>query len=78
MSEDPFGPQPPKDDHQILRDLWFSMDAVLNKHLPEIRDQVKTTNGRVSSLEKYKYALGGGLTVVTVVVVPLFLKVVMG
>lgn len=76
MSENPFGPQPPKDDHQILRDLWFSMDRILTDTLPAIQKQVETTNGRVSSLEKFRYAAVGGLAVVTAVIVPLFVRAV--
>lgn len=78
MSDNPFAPEPPRSDHDILRDIWYSMDEILKRHLPEIRDQVKTTNGRVSSLEKFRYAIVGGLAVVTAVVVPLFVKVVSG
>lgn len=75
---DPFGPQPPKDDHQILRDLWLSMDQILTVRLPRIEMQCEKTNGRVTALEKFRYAAGGGLAVITVVVVPLFVKAVAG
>ena len=44
--------------------------------LREVLDQVRSTNGRVSSLERFRYAAAGGIGVITAVVVPLFLKVV--
>lgn len=44
--------------------------------LREVLDQVRTTNGRVSSLERFRYAAAGGIGVITAVVVPLFIKVV--
>lgn len=76
MQQDPFGPEPPQSDRQILRDLWLSMDRVLNDRLPRLQAQVEKTNGRVSSLEKFRYAAAGGLAVITVVIVPLFIKLV--
>ena len=68
MTENPFPNEPPRSDHEILRDLWFAMG--------EVKEQVTKTNGRVSSLEKFRYAAVGGLAVITTVVVPLFLKTV--
>lgn len=35
--------------------------------------QTTKTNGRVSRLEKFMWAAGGGLAVVAIIVVPLFL-----
>lgn len=69
MSNDPFpGERPPLSDHEILRDLWYAMG--------EVKAQVIRTNGRVSSLEKFRYAAVGGLAVVMAVVVPLFIRAV--
>jgi len=42
----------------------------------QVLAEVQNTNGRVRSLEKFRYAAAGGLGVMTVVVVPLVLKVV--
>lgn len=41
--------------------------------LAEIKAQTIKTNGRVSSLENWRYAVVGGLTVITVLIVPLFI-----
>lgn len=46
--------------------------AVYNK-LATIEEQVKCTNGRVTSLEQWKWAMGGGLIVVSLVLVPMFI-----
>lgn len=46
--------------------------------LREVLAQVKNTNGRVSSLERFRYAAAGGLAVTTAVIVPLFVKVASG
>ena len=44
--------------------------------LREVLAQVRSTNGRVSSLERFRYTAAGGLGVVTAVVVPLFVRMV--
>lgn len=41
-----------------------------------IEGQTQHTNGRVTKLERFMWAVGGGLAVVSAVVVPLFLKMV--
>jgi len=48
----------------------------IGKDVGEILEQVRTTNGRVSALENWRWALAGGLTVITIVVVPLFLDLI--
>lgn len=44
----------------------------------DIREQTRKTNGRVNAHDKQLAAIGGGLCVIGAVVVPLFIKVVMG
>ncbi|GIW17427.1 MAG: hypothetical protein KatS3mg064_0584 [Tepidiforma sp.] len=44
--------------------------------LREVREQTMRTNGRVSRLERFIWALGGGLIVCGAIVVPLFLEAV--
>ena len=68
LPPDPFRSDIPPTDHEILRSLWGM--------IIDIKAQVERTNGRVSSLEKYRWAAMGGITVVTAVVVPIFLKLV--
>lgn len=41
-----------------------------------IEKQVQRTNGRVTSLEKFRWGLLGGFTVITAVIVPIFIHLV--
>lgn len=68
LTDDPFADDEPPSDRSILKDLWHTMRRV--------ERQVEKTNGRVASLEKFRYATIGGLSVVTAVVVPLFIGAV--
>lgn len=43
----------------------------LMRTLSEIKTQVTKTNGRVSNLENWKWALIGGWAVLTVIVIPI-------
>jgi hypothetical protein len=42
--------------------------------LQEILAQTKTTNGRVNALENWKWFITGGLTILSVLVIPMLLK----
>lgn len=64
----PFEHDAPPSNREILRDLWHGMG--------EVRAQVTKTNGRVTKLERFMWLCIGGLTVITAIVVPLFLDVV--
>lgn len=44
--------------------------------LNEIHEQVKKTNGRVSSLENWRWFISGGIAVMGVMIVPIFLAIV--
>lgn len=39
--------------------------------LGRVEEQTKRTNGRVTSLERWKYSLGGAMAVLTALVVPI-------
>ena len=47
----------------------------ISTDVKEIKAQTIKTNGRVGSLENWQYMIIGGLGVVTVVLVPLFISV---
>ncbi len=46
------------------------------KSMWEIEQQARLTNGRITSLEKFKWMSAGGLLVISAFVVPLFLNAV--
>jgi hypothetical protein len=47
-----------------------------NEQMGEIKAQVKTTNGRVSSLEKWKIFVIGFCTCITVLMIPLLIALI--
>ena len=46
------------------------------KYLVDIHKQVKTTNGRVTALESWQNYIKGGMTVLTMLAVPVVLYVI--
>lgn len=52
--------------------------SYISRELRGIHDQTRKTNGRVTRLEQFRYTAIGGLAVVTAIVVPIFLKLVVG
>jgi len=48
----------------------------IRRDLVEIKLQVKTTNGRVSALENWKWLITGGMSVLTILVVPIVLYLI--
>lgn len=51
-----------------IREMFRDMTEGLGR----VEDQTKKTNGRVTSLEKWMYTCVGGLTVISIVLIPLF------
>jgi hypothetical protein len=68
VDDNPFS-EVPQSDHEILRQLWYRTKS--------IEQQTMMTNGRVSRLERFQWAVAGGLVVVGSIVVPLFVRIVM-
>lgn len=58
----------PMTDTELLRSLWEKMKIV--------EQQVKYTNGRLRTVERFCWALAGGLTVLAAVVVPQYIQLV--
>lgn len=51
-------------------------NETLHEILVRLEKKVDHTNGRLSSVEKRIWAIGGGLIVISIIVVPLFLKMI--
>lgn len=51
------------------------LDRIHDK-IDMIHEQVKCTNGRVRALESWRWGLAGGLAVLTVLVIPVLIKLV--
>lgn len=58
----------PKTQREVNIDVLTRLDRIERK--------VDATNGRVRDLERWKWGLGGGIAVLTVIVVPIFLRLV--
>ena len=59
------------------REINLIIDPIKRK-LDLIHKQVITTNGRVTGLERWKSYMQGGMTVLSIIVVPLVVYVVRG
>jgi len=59
-----------KDDERNFRGLDHSIIA--------LTDQVRLTNGKVKGLENWRYFLIGGLTVISLIVIPLVIYILKG
>ncbi len=60
---------------EIIPEMWRAQIAQ-GEQLNRIEAQALKTNGRVSSLERWRYVAAGGLAVVSAIVVPIFLGMV--
>lgn len=47
-----------------------------NHHLREIKEQVKLTNGRVGSLENWRWFITGGLAIIAIIIIPLLFIII--
>jgi len=48
----------------------------VREKLDSIHSQVEKTNGRVQSLERWRAAMAGGMTVLSIIVIPIVLYVI--
>lgn len=63
-------------DREILRELHRDMREVRGVVLPKIEAKQELTNGRVTRLERAMWVGIGAISVITAIVVPLFLDMV--
>ena len=61
---------PPRTEAEWRREVW--------RRLGRIEAQTKATNGRVTRLERLSYSAGGGLLVLSLIVIPIFINLVNG
>ena len=44
------------------------IETILNRELPDIKDQLKTVNGRTRSLENWRSYMLGGMVIITTMI----------
>lgn len=66
---DPFRDEP-RTDRDILRECV--------SRLRQVQRQTTATNGRVTRLERFQWAVGGGLIVIAAIIAPIFVRIVEG
>ena len=77
----------PLSDHQILREIWKEVKRTNGRvtvletgmaHLDDVPKAVVAIQKDVDGLKLYRAGAVGGIGVLTVIVVPIFLKLVIG
>jgi hypothetical protein len=71
-----FDPEP-RTQSDYIRAIWQKLRDHDDLIRVKVIGRLDTINGRVGSLEKWKFAVGGGLAVVTAVLVPIFIFLVL-
>ncbi len=51
-----------------IKDRLTRIETILNRELPDIKDQLKTLNGRTRSLENWRNYMLGGMAIVTLII----------
>lgn len=51
-----------------IKERLTRIETILNRELPDIKDQLKTLNGRTSSLENWRSYMLGGIAILTVII----------
>jgi len=51
-----------------VKDRLTRIETILNRELPDIKDQLKTLNGRTRSLENWRNYMLGGMAIVTLII----------
>jgi len=51
-----------------IKDRLTRIETILNRELPDIKDQLKALNGRTRSLENWRNYMLGGMAIVTPII----------
>tara|TARA_R100000742_G_C4273356_1_gene92888 strand:- start:1252 stop:1464 length:213 start_codon:yes stop_codon:yes gene_type:complete len=51
-----------------IKDRLTRIETILNRELPDIKDQLKALNGRTRSLENWRNYMLGGMAIVTLII----------
>ena len=51
-----------------IKDRLTRIETILNRELPDIKEQLKTLNSRTRSLENWRNYMLGGMAIVTLII----------
>ena len=51
-----------------IKERLTRIETILNRELPDIKDQLKALNGRTSSLENWRSYMLGSIAILTVII----------
>ena len=51
-----------------IKERLTRIETILNRELPDIKDQLKALNGRTRSLENWRSYMLGGIAILTVII----------
>jgi len=51
-----------------IKERLARIETILNRELPDIKDQLKTVNGRTRSLENWRSYMLGGMVIITTMI----------
>ena len=51
-----------------IKDRITRIETILNRELPDIKDQLRALNGRTRSLENWRNYMLGGMAIVTLII----------
>lgn len=66
----------PRTRDEFIREIYRKQNALFDKVEKEVIPRLDRTNGRVGKLEKFMWAVGGGLVILSSFFVPQYLEIV--
>tara|TARA_Y100001938_G_C8014644_1_gene391939 strand:- start:746 stop:967 length:222 start_codon:yes stop_codon:yes gene_type:complete len=51
-----------------VKERLVRIETILNRELPDIKDQLKEANGRTRSLENWRNYILGGMGIITIII----------